>query len=124
MSERLDASRVAPNLGPLEADVLRELWRQGQATVRSVLEALNASAERERAHSTVMTVMQRLGDKGLAVRRRSGRTDVYTAALSREEFRETRVAAEAAALVQRYGDAALVAFVRALERTDTPQRVR
>jgi predicted transcriptional regulator len=46
-----------PALGRLEAAVMVELWRQGEGTVRSVLEALNASAERERAYTTVMTTL-------------------------------------------------------------------
>jgi predicted transcriptional regulator len=51
----------AGQLGTLEADVMLELRTQGEATVQSVLEALNASAaDRKRAYTTVLTVMQRL----------------------------------------------------------------
>jgi hypothetical protein len=46
------------------------------------------------------------------------------AAQPREEYRDTRAAAEAAALVERYGDTALVAFARALERTDARRDIR
>jgi predicted transcriptional regulator len=108
---------TVPRLGRLEADVMQELWRQGEATVRNVVDALNASAERKRAYTTVLTTLTRLNHKGVVVRRRSGRADLYTAAQSRAEYRETRAGAEVAALVERYGDAALVAFVRALERS-------
>jgi BlaI family transcriptional regulator, penicillinase repressor len=128
MSDKVDTAaggpEVVPRLGALESDVMDELWAQGGATARSVLEALNASSERERAYTTILTVLHRLGQKGLAVRRRRGRVDVFTAAHSREEYRETRAAAEVAALVERYGDAALVAFARALEGTHPGRRAR
>jgi BlaI family transcriptional regulator, penicillinase repressor len=128
MSDKPDTAAgdpaVLPGLGELESDVMDELWEQGEATARSVLEALNASSERERAYSTVLTILHRLGGKGLAVRRRGGRADVFTAAHSREEYRERRAAADVAALVERYGEAALVAFARALQGTHPRHRVR
>jgi BlaI family transcriptional regulator, penicillinase repressor len=102
-------------LGPLEADVMSELWRQREATVGAVLDALNGSREKQRAYTTVMTVLHRLARKGLAVRRRCGHADVYTASRSREEYFAARVDAEVAALIERYGDTALVHFVRTLE---------
>ena len=43
-----------PPLHELEALVMDEVWRQGQATVREVLTALNRDTK-ERAYTTVMT---------------------------------------------------------------------
>jgi predicted transcriptional regulator len=116
-----DAS-VPPPLGELEADVMEQLWRQGEATVRSVLEVLNAGAEKARAYTTVMTVMGNLDRKGLLTRRRKGRADVYRPVMSREAYLDARARAEAGALVGRYGDAALMAFAREMERLDPRQR--
>jgi hypothetical protein len=48
------------SLGRLEADVMLALWKQGETTVRNVLEALNTSTQRKRAYTTVMTTMHRL----------------------------------------------------------------
>ena len=54
---------------------MEEVWRQGEATVRSVLEAMNAAAgQPERAYTTVLTILQRLDRKGLVSRSRRGKT--------------------------------------------------
>ena len=113
---------VPPPLGDLEAEVMEQVWRQREATVRSVLEAINANAEKERAYTTVMTVMTNLDRKGLLTRRREGKTDIYRAPLSREAYVGARARAEAGALVDRYGEAAYMAFSREMDRLEPEQR--
>jgi predicted transcriptional regulator len=113
---------VPPPLGALEADVMEQLWQQGEATVRSVLEAINASAERARAYTTVMTVMGNLDRKGVLTRRRDGKTDIYRPVMSRHDYLQARARAEAGALVGRYGNAALMAFAREMDRLNPEQR--
>jgi predicted transcriptional regulator len=116
-----DAS-VPPPLGELEADVMEQLWQQREATVRSVLEAINASAEKVRAYTTVMTVMGNLDRKGMLTRRREGKSDIYTPVMSRHDYLDARARAEAGALVGRYGEAALMAFAREMDRLAPEQR--
>jgi predicted transcriptional regulator len=116
-----DAS-VPPPLGELEADVMEHLWREGEATVRAVLEALNATTDKARAYTTVMTVMGNLHRKGMLTRRRDGKTDVYTLVMSRQEYFDARAKAEAGALVGRYGEAAYMAFAREMDRLDPKHR--
>jgi predicted transcriptional regulator len=62
-------------------DVLWESTRP--LTVREVSERLT---ERDLAHTTVMTVLDRLAKKGFALRERSGRAWHYQAAASREAY--------------------------------------
>jgi predicted transcriptional regulator len=116
-----DAS-VPPPLGELEADVMDQLWRQGEASVRSVLEAVNEAAEKARAYTTVMTVMSNLERKAMLTRRREGKTDYYRALISREDYVKGRARVEAGALVGRYGEAAYMAFSREMDRLDPKQR--
>ena len=106
-----------PPLHPLEAEVMEETWRQGQATVRQVLEALN-SGRKQRAYTTVMTIMARLHEKGLLTRERIGKTDVYTPVLERADYMSARAAAEVGALVDEYGDLALSHFARQFGNLD------
>ena len=116
-----DDASVPPPLGDLEGAIMEQIWRLGDATVRTVLELLNGSGERQRAYTTVMTVMANLHRKGLLTRRREGRMDVYTPVATRQDYLDARARAEAAALVGRYGEAALMAFVRQMDEID-PQR--
>jgi predicted transcriptional regulator len=50
-------------LHELEAEIMEEVWRQGETNVKRVMEALNRKANPPRAYTTYMTVMRRLDDK-------------------------------------------------------------
>lgn len=100
---------------------MEEVWRRDSATVRDVLEALN-DGRRKRAYTTIMTIMRRLDRKGLLQRVRAGRSDVYSPVFSRSAYAQARAMAEVDALVERYGDAALAQFARAMD-TLAPERV-
>ena len=101
---------------------MEEVWRRGACTVREVLDALNARSDTARAYTTVMTVMHRLDGKGLLRRERSGRRDVYVAALSAEDYAEARAGAEVGALVDEYGDVALAHCARHMDGLDPERR--
>jgi len=111
-----------PPLHELESEIMEEMWRRGEATVRDVLKALNARGGKVRAYTTLLTVMTRLDAKGLLVRRRAGRLDVYAPALTRDDYFHTRAEAEVAALVEDFGDLALAHFARHIQQLD-PQRL-
>lgn len=101
-----------------------EIWKRDETTVRELLDALNGSDSKQRAYTTVMTIVHRLYEKGLLDRRRDGRVDVYRAVLNREEYQSQRAAAEVDALVGQFGDAALVQFAVQMRQLDPEQRRR
>ena len=80
------------------------------------------AARRERAYTTILTVMQRLHGKQLLRREWRTRRHVYVPALSREEYAQARAEAEVGALVSEYGDVALAHFARAMSRLDPKRR--
>lgn len=100
---------VPPALHELETEVMEAMWRRASGTVRDVLEELNRG-RKKRAYTTIMTIMARLYRKGLLTRKRDGKTDVYTISMTREAYREARAEAEVAALVDEFGELALVHF--------------
>lgn len=73
------------DLAPLELECLSVLWPIGEGTVRDIHAALAAS--RPRAYTTVMTIMDRLEQKGIVARRKVGRAFLYQPMLSAEEAR-------------------------------------
>ncbi len=113
---------VPPGLHELESEVMELLWEHHECCVRAVLGELNARSDKERKYTTVMTTMARLDKKGLLVRRREGKTDIYRPAMSRDEYLEARAAAEVGALVENYGEAALVHFARQMNQLDPKRR--
>lgn len=119
----VDDSTAAQLLGSLELAVLRALWEGAPATVRTVLERINARRDSNLAYTSVMTVLDRLHDKELVTREQAGRAYEYTpvhvdeAALV-DHLGERQVAA----LVDRLGDVALVHFAATLEDLDDGTR--
>ena len=71
-------------LGELERAIMDVLWESSEPlTVRQVGVRLT---DRDLAHTTVMTVLDRLAKKGFAKRQRDGRAWRYCAAADREAY--------------------------------------
>lgn len=70
---------------PGELEVLKVLWDLARpATVREVLEVLNAQAEKPRAYTSAMSLLNVMTDKGLLERKPQGRAFVYEPKAARE----------------------------------------
>jgi predicted transcriptional regulator len=115
--------KTPPALHELEAEIMDAVWAGGEeATVRQVMEELNANSSPDRAYTTFMTVMARLDDKGLLKRRREGKTDIYRPVHSREEYADLRAQAGVNQLVEQYGEVALGHFARQMAELDPNRR--
>lgn len=102
---------------------MNELWRQQNATVRDVMTAVNDGQGKPRAYTTVMTIMDRLHQKGLLDRRAGpGNSYVYTPRLSRDQYADARAEAEVDAVVRDWGDVAMVHFAKQLGTLDPKRR--
>jgi predicted transcriptional regulator len=125
MSGRRKTSREQPPTPPLhelESEVMEQLWSEGEASVRAVMDALNKHARPQRAYTTYMTIMARLHKKGVLDRRRDGRTDFYAPKLSRDEYMTARARAQVDELVEEYGELALTHFARQVASLDPTRR--
>jgi len=72
----------ASNLGPLETELLRALWKRGNATVRELIAEGHSLA----AYTTVMTTLDRLHKKGLLERAPHGRAYRYSPRYTEAEY--------------------------------------
>lgn len=110
-------------LGELELAVMRVVWSRESVTVREVLDAL--TKERQLAYTTVMTIMNRLEDKGLLNAEKKGKAYVYRAALTRQEY-EAQVAGRVVrALIDDFGgEIAISQFIKELSEKDPEQLAR
>ena len=101
-------------LGELERAIMDILWESPDPlTVRQVSGNLT---ERDLAHTTVMTVLDRLAKKGFARRERDGRAWRYRAAATREAY----VTELMLSALEQTGDrqAALARFARSVSETE------
>jgi predicted transcriptional regulator len=115
-------TKLPPPLHELEAAVMDEVWKQEEASVRAVMDALNRRTRKPRAYTTYMTILARLDSKGLLNRRREGRTDYYTPVHSREQYADLRARAGVDSLVEQYGEVALSHFARQMAQLDPERR--
>jgi BlaI family transcriptional regulator, penicillinase repressor len=76
---------IKPTEGELE--ILRVLWREGQATVRQVNEALNHELDRAIGYTTTLKLMQIMHEKKLLERHKEGKTHIYRALISEKATR-------------------------------------
>ncbi|MBT8486868.1 MAG: BlaI/MecI/CopY family transcriptional regulator [Phycisphaerales bacterium] len=76
------ARKRLDELGHLQQDVMEVIWREGEATVQQVRDAL---AGRNPAYTTVLSVLQKLEKAGWVTHRQSGRSYIYSALRSREQ---------------------------------------
>jgi predicted transcriptional regulator len=116
------SDHTPPPLHELEAEVMDAVWEREEASVRDVMEALNAGVGKGRAYTTYMTIMTRLDGKGLLDRRRTGKTDFYSAVYTRDRYNDLRAQAEVDSLVDQFGDLALAHIARQMAQMDPVRR--
>lgn len=114
----MSVKHALPGFGALETAIMEVVWASGPITVRDVLLVL----KRDCAYTTVMTVMQRLFDKGVLHRRLVDNAYQYTPAVPKATFVQQTVRTTVNQLVHGYGDVALAHFVDALDEVD-PKRL-
>jgi len=71
-------------LGGLEIEIMPIVWREGEVTVKDVFEEMYE--KHKLAYTTIMTVMNRLANKGVLNQDRRTIPYLYTAAVSQHEM--------------------------------------
>jgi predicted transcriptional regulator len=116
------ARQTPPLLHELEEEVMEEIWRRQEVSVREVMEALNSRAPKDRAYTTYMTIMARLHSKGLLQRRREGKTDFYRPVYTRDQYTELRTLLAIESVVDQFGEVALAHIARQMAQLDPEHR--
>jgi BlaI family transcriptional regulator, penicillinase repressor len=85
VSEGASSMARRPQATPTEAEleILKVLWERGPSTGREVLDVL--VAERKRAYTSVMSVLNIMANKGQVVKKPQGRAFIYFAKRPREK---------------------------------------
>jgi predicted transcriptional regulator len=112
----LDGRGLTRVLGELEARIMEAVWRLGAPTGKELHAALGAAPH----YKTVLTVANRLVEKGLLAREAPAgdRAYRYRATESRAAFLDRVATNVARGLVGDFGPGALAPFVRAADAID------
>ncbi|MBB3112240.1 putative transcriptional regulator [Paenibacillus phyllosphaerae] len=102
--------------GPLESKIMNILWEGDEMPIRDVQHRL----EREKAMSfnTVMTVMNRLVDKGVLQKRVEGRTSYFRPVQSKDRFLETQSKELTNELMEEFGPLVVSHMLDAIDEAD------
>ena len=90
--------KATKQLSHLQIDIMRTLWRRGEATVSDVHSDLQQ--DRGLAPTTVATMLSRLEKDGIVRHRSQGRQYVYTPRVTESEVRHSAVSELAERLFQ------------------------
>ncbi len=77
-------AKSALALGELERSVLDTIWESGEIQGKELYDKLGT--KHSVRHNTILTVLERLINKGLVTKRKDGRSNSYKAKISRDEF--------------------------------------
>ncbi|WP_019534851.1 BlaI/MecI/CopY family transcriptional regulator [Paenibacillus ginsengihumi] len=104
--------------GPLEAKIMNVLWesRDSEGSIRDVQAKLEK--EKDLSFNTVMTVMNRLVDKGFLTKRLQGRTSLFRPVLPKEQFLEEQSKELTHELMEEFGPLVVSHMLDELEEAD------
>ncbi len=80
------ARKKSNQLTDVEQRILEVLWKEGEASVKDIAQAL--SEEKQTAYTTAQTMCKILEEKGYAEYRKEGRAFIYRAKISQKEARQ------------------------------------
>jgi predicted transcriptional regulator len=80
------ARKKSSQLTDVEQRILEVLWKEGEASVKDIAQAL--SEEKPTAYTTAQTMCKILEEKGYADYRKEGRAFIYRAKISQKEARQ------------------------------------
>jgi len=104
--------------GPLEARIMELLWNieQGEFSIKEVQQTLDS--EKNINFNTVMTVMNRLVDKGVLKKRASGRVSLFSPIQTKEEFLEEQSKKLTENLLDEFGGVVISHMIDSLTDVD------
>ncbi len=110
-------------LGELETEIMEIVWlSKNPVSVRSVAEILQG--KRPIAYTTVMTIMGRLVDKGVLVRKLNRLSYLYRSKVSRENFTAKSVHNIFTTAVSTLGQEAVTHFLKEVQKVNPKKRYK
>jgi predicted transcriptional regulator len=113
---KINESGLNRFFGPLEAKIMDILWNDVEMTIKDVQQVLDR--EKMTNFNTVMTVMNRLVEKGILQKRIEGRSFLYQPIQTRVEFLNTQSKEMTNELMDEFGNVVVSHMLDALEDVD------
>ncbi|MGE8018839.1 BlaI/MecI/CopY family transcriptional regulator [Peribacillus frigoritolerans] len=102
--------------GPLEANIMEYLWDKDEQSIKAVQQSLEV--DKPINFNTVMTVMNRLVEKGILEKRSEGRLSLFRPVQSKEEFFEEQSKKLTENLLDEFGGVVISHMLDAMKDAD------
>ena len=102
--------------GPLEANIMEYLWDKDEQSIKAVQQSLEV--DKPINFNTVMTVMNRLVEKGILEKRSEGRLSLFRPVQSKEEFFEEQSKKLTENLLDEFGGSVISHMLDAMKDAD------
>jgi predicted transcriptional regulator len=89
------------SLGPLEKEILKISWTSKIVCVRHILDQLPKNLKP--AYTTVMTIMNRMVDKGILKKEKQTKTCYYQTTQNKNEFLASLIKKQITTVINQYG---------------------
>lgn len=106
--------------GDLEEKVMEAIWRLGNATVSETREFLSKD---KFAHTTIMTILDRLYKKGILTRKKEGKGYRYYPLITKDEFEKAIAKKVVSDMVKNNPSLAIPAFEGVVEEL-SPEEIK
>ena len=112
---KLENSGINKVLGSLESSIMDIIWNKDhEVCIRDVYEEL--ASKRKIAYTTVMTIMVRLADKKMLLKRKEGNTFFFKPAMTKKEFTENFVGNVVDSLLEDFADTTMAHIITKLKK--------
>lgn len=108
------------SLGELEQQIMDIVWERKSCSVRDVLIALER--DKKLAYTTVATILQRLYDKGLLIRKENTAGNIYSPKVSREKYTKNVAKSFIRNFIDSFGDTAVASFAESIDELPAGKR--
>lgn len=99
-------------MSELEQEVMAIIWNCTSCTVRDVMKKLS---NKKLAYTTVATILYRLYEKGIVIRKGQGISFIYSPKMTKETYAKRFAQAFMKKFFSSFGDTAIASFAESIE---------
>lgn len=111
--------KLAP-LGKLEQEIMDIVWESKNCSSRDVLTKLKKN--KQLAYTTVATILHRLFDKGLLIRKENVSGHIYSPKVSKEKYTKNVAQSFLKNFINSFGDTAIASFADSIDKLPEEKR--
>lgn len=108
------------SLGELEQLVMDIAWKNKNCSARDVLTELEIN--KKLAYTTVATILQRLYDKGLLIRKENTAGHIYSPRITKEKYTKKVAHSFLKNFINSFGNTAIASFAESIDKLPNKKR--